>query len=46
MPSCADGVKVNNGNNGNNGNAIFPKTLKYPCIPYIRYAVCPYLTLS
>lgn len=43
MPSCADGVKVNN---GNNGNAIFPKTLKYPRIPYIRYAVRPYLTLS
>ena len=46
MPSCADGIKVNNCNNCNNCNAIFPKTLKYPCIPYIPCAVHPYLTLS
>ena len=30
----------------NNWHSIFPKTLKYPCIPYIPCAVCPYLTLS
>lgn len=30
----------------NNWHSIFPKTLKYPYIPYIPCAVRPYLTLS
>lgn len=43
MPSCADGINVDN---VNNVNGIFPKTLKYPYTPYIPCAVHPYLTLS